>query len=152
MSECLVVLDTNVVLDMLHFDDPIARPLRHALESGRLRGAATLASFDEWQRVLAYPAFALDAGRQAERIARYRAACTFFEAPALAGVPRCADADDQKFLDLAAALGVPLVSKDRAVLALRRRCAPLFPIMTPAAAAGWLIALTRQPGFCAPLR
>jgi len=35
-------------------------------------------------------------------------------------------------------LAVPLVSKDRAVLTLRRRCAPLFPIMRPAAAADWL--------------
>jgi predicted nucleic acid-binding protein len=138
LSERLVVLDTNVVLDMLHFDDPHARPLRHALESGRLRGAATPASFDEWQRVLAYPAFALDAVRQAEGAERYRAACIFFETSSIVGVPRCADADDQKFLDLAAALGVPLVSKDRAVLTLRRRCAPLFPIMTPAAAVDWL--------------
>jgi len=140
LSERLVVLDTNVVLDMLHFDDPLARPLRHALESGRLRGAATQASFDEWQRVLAYPAFALDAERRAEWTERYRTACTFFDVPSIAGVPRCADADDQKFLDLAAALRVPLVSKDRAVLTLRRRCAPLFPIMTPAGAADWLAA------------
>jgi predicted nucleic acid-binding protein len=138
LNERLVVFDTNVVLDMLHFDDPLARPLRRALECGGLRGAATQASFGEWARVLAYPAFALDAARQAEQAGRYRAACAFFDAPAIAGVPRCADADDQKFLDLAAALRVPLISKDRAVLALRRRCASLFPILTPAGAADWL--------------
>jgi hypothetical protein len=31
------VIDTNVVLDLLHFDDATARPLRIALEGGRVR-------------------------------------------------------------------------------------------------------------------
>jgi predicted nucleic acid-binding protein len=51
-------------------------------------------------------------------------------------LPRCSDPDDQKFLALAAAAGAAaLVSKDRAVLKLRRRCAPWFRILTPAEAA-----------------
>ena len=49
----LIVLDTNVVLDLLHFDDALTRPLRTALEAGRLRGAVSEASFTESTRVLA---------------------------------------------------------------------------------------------------
>jgi predicted nucleic acid-binding protein len=58
---------------------------------------------------------------------------------AVSGLPRCSDPDDQKFIELAAAARAgALVSKDRAVLKLRRRCAPWFRVMTPAEAAGWL--------------
>ncbi|MDP1533927.1 MAG: PIN domain-containing protein, partial [Rubrivivax sp.] len=35
------MLDTNVVLDLLHFDDATARPLRDALEDGRVRCMVT---------------------------------------------------------------------------------------------------------------
>ena len=134
----LLVIDTNVVFDLLVFDDPVARPLRQALECGLVRAAATQPGFAEWARVLAYPRFGLDAERQTDLVERYRGMCSLFDAAGPAGAPRCADADDQKFLDLAAHLRVPLVSKDRAVLTLRRRCAPLFPVMTPLEAAAWL--------------
>ena len=59
------MLDTNVVLDLLHFDDATARPLRDALEDGRVCCVVTDATLDEWRRVLAYPGFALAAERQA---------------------------------------------------------------------------------------
>ena len=134
----LIVLDTNVVLDILHFDDTLSRPLRGALETGKLRGAVSEATFGEWTRVLAYPAFRLAAARQAELAAMYRAWCEFFTPPAVTGVARCRDRDDQKFLDLAAGLQIPLVSKDRAVLKLRRRRHPQPRIFTPPDACRWL--------------
>lgn len=134
------MLDTNVVLDLLHFDDATARPLRHALEAGRLHCGVTDATLDEWRRVLGYPDFSLDPARQAALVARYRELSTVIEmGEAVAGLPRCSDPDDQKFIELAAAARAEaLVSKDRAVLKLRRRCAPLFRVMTPAEAAVWL--------------
>lgn len=132
------MIDTNVVFDLLVFGDPAVRSLRQALENGRVRAAATPAGFAEWPRVLAYPRFGLDAESQAGLVERYRGMCFLFDAAGPAGAPRCADADDQKFLDLAAYLRVPLVSRDRAVLKLRRRCAALFPVMTPAEAMAWL--------------
>jgi putative PIN family toxin of toxin-antitoxin system len=136
----LLVLDTNVVLDLLHFDDAMARPLRHALEDGRVRCVVTQATLEEWRRVLAYPEFGLDAARQAGLLARYQALSEMVEAAgAPAGLPNCSDPDDQKFLELAAAARVQgLVSKDRALLKLRRRCAPYFRIMTAAEAVRWL--------------
>lgn len=133
-----VVLDTNVVLDLFHFDDALTRPLRHALETGALRAAASEATFGEWLRVLTYPAFGLSVAHQAGLAARYRAVCAISEGLAATGAPPCRDPDDQKFLDLAARLRVPLVSKDRAVLRLRRRCAPQFTIFTPAEVVAWL--------------
>jgi putative PIN family toxin of toxin-antitoxin system len=138
----LLVIDTNVVLDLLHFDDAIARPLRLALEAGRVRCVASAATLDELQRVLAYPEFGLDAARQAALLTRYRALSeTAKTVEGCAGLPRCSDPDDQKFIELAAAVRAQgLVSKDRAVLKLRRRCAPQFLIMRPDEAVRWLAA------------
>ena len=158
MSKPLLVLDTNVVLDLLHFDDPVARPLRGALEAGRIRCAVSEATLEEWRRVLAYPEFRLDPARQADLFARYQArAETVGDGDARSGslnrgtpvdpglrpvqsrMPRCRDPDDQKFLELAVAgEAQALVSKDRALLRLRRRCAPLFRILMPAEAVHWL--------------
>jgi uncharacterized protein len=73
LSNPFVVIDTNVVLDLLHFDDATARPLRLALEAGRVRCAVTEATLGELRRVLAYPEFGLDEARQAELFARYQA-------------------------------------------------------------------------------
>ncbi|MDP1927207.1 MAG: PIN domain-containing protein [Thiobacillus sp.] len=139
MSKPLLVLDTNVVLDLLYFDDPATRPLLRALESGRVRCGVTDTTFGEWRRVLDYPDFALDPARQTALVARYRELSTVVEqGEAIAGLPRCSDPDDQKFIELAASGAQTLVSKDRAVLKLRRRCAPLFQVMTPAEAVRWL--------------
>jgi predicted nucleic acid-binding protein len=153
-----LVIDTNVVLDLLHFDDVVARPLRLALEAGRVRCVVSPATLDELQRVLAYAEFGLDAARQAGLFARYRALSeTAQTVDVCAGLPHkgtpihyglkpvwnrmplCSDPDDQKFIELAAAVRAQgLVSQDRAGLKLRRRCAPLFRVMGPAEAVRWL--------------
>ena len=140
MNKPLLVLDTNVVLDLLHFDDATARPLRLALETRRLRCAVAEATLEEWRRVLAYPEFGLNPTQQAAQVTRYQALSEMAAAFEVdAGLPLCSDFDDQKFIELAAAVGAQvLVSKDRAVLKLRRRCAPQFRIMTPAEAVRWL--------------
>jgi putative PIN family toxin of toxin-antitoxin system len=140
LAEPLLVFDTNVVLDLLHFDDAAARPLLRALDSGRVRCAVTVATLEEWRRVLAYPDFALDAARQAALLARYQSLVVRLDAIDVpAGLPTCSDPDDQKFLELAAASGAQgLVSKDRALLKLRRRCAPAFWVMPPGEAVRWL--------------
>jgi predicted nucleic acid-binding protein len=159
-----LVIDTNVVLDLLHFDDAAARPLRLALEAGRLRCVVTHSTLEEWRRVLAYPEFGLDPAQQAALVTRYQSMSdvartlemdarlphkgtpihygllpTAGGKPVWSRMPRCSDPDDQKFIELAAAAQAQgLVSKDHAVLKLRHRCAPLFRIMTPEEAAHWL--------------
>ena len=134
------MIDTNVVLDLLHFDDVVARPLRRALEDGHMRCAVSDSTLAEWRRVLAYPEFGLDPARQATLFVRYQALAIKADVVgADVGLPRYGDPDDQQFIELAAAVRAQgLVSKDRAVLKLRRRCAPLFRVMGPAEAARWL--------------
>jgi putative PIN family toxin of toxin-antitoxin system len=136
----LLVIDTNVVLDLLHFDDATARPLRLALEAGRVRCVVSDATLGELRRVLAYPEFGLAEARQAELFARYQTLTVAAAgAAAVPGLPLCSDPDDQKFIELAAAVQAQaLVSKDRAVLKLRRRCAPWFRVMSPAEAVRWV--------------
>ncbi|MGK2952456.1 MAG: putative toxin-antitoxin system toxin component, PIN family [Thiobacillus sp.] len=133
LNKPLWVIDTNVVLDLLHFDDLTARPLRLALEDGRVRCVVSAGTLAEWRRVLAYPEFGLDSAQQATLFARYQALAV--KADAVGGdfgLPRCSDPDDQQFIELAAATAAQgLISRDRAVLKLRRRCAPLFSVMTP---------------------
>lgn len=140
MSKRWLVLDTNVVLDLFHFDDAASSPLRHALENRQVGCLVTPATFDELRRVLAYPAFALDPRRQQAVLNQYAALSNRVDPLQEDTVlPRCSDPDDQKFLALAAAHQAQgLVSKDRAVLKLRRRCASQFRIMEPAEAIRWL--------------
>jgi len=129
-----IVLDTNVWLDLLVFDDPRVAPVRAALASGELVVVSNDDCRAEWCRVLAYPQLRLDPLRQAELRAAYDGLTVPVEAPATNAVPRCADPDDQKFVELASASGASwLLSRDAALLALARRTerAGLFRIATP---------------------
>lgn len=130
MSKSLWVLDTNVVLDLFHFDDVVTRPLRQAFDAGTLPCAASPATLAEWRRVLGYPEFGLGVAAQAALYARYADHIHPHPDGAAVRLPRCRDADDQKFLQLAARCGAVLVSKDRALLALARRVSG-FAIFTP---------------------
>ena len=51
----VLVLDTNIALDVFVFQDPAADALRSAMEAGHTRWIATDAMRDELQRVLDYP-------------------------------------------------------------------------------------------------
>jgi putative PIN family toxin of toxin-antitoxin system len=120
------VLDTNVTLDLLHFQDPAVAAIDAAVRAGRLAVMTSAACTEELRRVLAYPEFGLDEAGRATLLARYRALARMSEMPGSQPprLPRCADADDQKFLDLAWHCGAALlVSKDKAILRLARRMA-----------------------------
>lgn len=133
------VLDTNVVLDLLHFADPLALPILQALETERIECRASAATLAELQRVLGYPEFGLDVQGRQEILARYQALAPGIEAPPAVDLPRCRDADDQKFLDLAVMAGAGvLVSKDRALLKLAGRGRLPFRILSPQQAAAEL--------------
>ncbi len=119
-----VVVDTNVALDLLIFSDPRTAPLRTLLAQGRLDWIATQVMRDELERVLAYPHivsrmdfYRVDA---AQVLAAFDAQARLVDiAPRVAYV--CKDADDQKFIDLAAAHRAILLSKDKAVICMRKR-------------------------------
>jgi putative PIN family toxin of toxin-antitoxin system len=122
-----LVLDTNVVLDAWLFDDAAATPLREPLVRGELRWLATAAMRDELLHVLAYPHLTAQAASRGHTpqdvLAAFDRHAELVEAPATAPLLRCRDPDDQKFIDLALAHRSFLISKDKAVLALRRRLA-----------------------------
>ena len=124
MASQLLVLDTNIVLDLFVFSDEAAQPVRSGLEDGALRWLATGAMRDELERVLAYaqivPRLAFHGLTAADVLTIFDRHSERIDVPAKAPVT-CKDADDQKFIDLAVAHGATLLSKDRAVLALKKR-------------------------------
>jgi len=124
-----VVLDTNVVLDLLVFNDPLVQPIRQLLAQGQLRWIADEAQRIELGRVLTY-------SKVAPRVAFYektaQSVLAAFDA-AVQMVPMapkvrftCTDPDDQHFLDLAAQHRALLISKDKAVLKQRKRLGTWF--------------------------
>ena len=120
----LIVIDTNIVLDMFVFNDAAAAPIRQGLQAGEIVWLATSPMRDELARVLAYP-------KIITRLIFYRLAADdvlasfdlharLVDVAFRAGLT-CSDADDQKFIDLAVAHGALLLSKDKAVISMAKR-------------------------------
>ena len=133
INEMVVVLDSNIWIDILVFDDPASRPIRAALERGELDVVIDPPCLVELERVLDYPQFvrfAVDKQQALAQTAKWTRsispaaetlAMQLAERPRPV-LPRCSDRDDQKFLELAAASGAAwLVTKDKALLKLHRR-------------------------------
>jgi putative PIN family toxin of toxin-antitoxin system len=132
-----VVLDTNVLVSLYVFGDSRFAPLRARIESGEWQAISNDACFEEFRRVLGYAMFTLTEPQQEAALAAYGAVATQFAEPptvAAAPLPRCADRDDQKFLELARDSSADwLVTADKALLKLARRdrLRGLFRILTP---------------------
>ena len=128
-----LVLDTNVVIDWLVFDDPFMNPLRFGVRDGQVTVVTHLPAIDELKRVLAYPQLKLSEERQHTVFSRYQLQTNVAEMPPAftlknlllpGGFPRCRDRDDEHFLALAFhARANALVSRDNAVLGLKTRAA-----------------------------
>lgn len=135
------MLDTQVCLDLWLFGDPRAGRLREALAAGALHAVRDAATRAEWLRVLRYRALALDETARARLRHAYDARLQPWPAAGTAPrpqppLPRCADPDDQKFLQLAYDCGAAaLFTRDAALLRLARRVAAQgrFAILSPAA-------------------
>mgnify|MGYP002336251233 CR=1 FL=1 len=135
-----LVVDTNVVLDLLHFLDPAAMRIRQTLDACRAQCYASSNTLAELSRVLSYPKFGLAPRAQTALLTQYHLWIDGVTnvTPTHPALPRCADPDDQMFLELAASVPAHfLVSKDKAVLALRRSVSG-FKILTPEEAAKFL--------------
>jgi putative PIN family toxin of toxin-antitoxin system len=126
-----LVLDTNIVLDWLVFDNAFMNVLRDRVNDRRVVVITYQAAIDELQRVLGYPALRLPAAKQAAILSEYRTRSEAVSMPTgftgdklllPPGFPRCRDRDDQHFLALAFhASADALVSRDKAVLKLTKR-------------------------------
>ena len=132
----MIVLDTNIALDLLLFADPATQPLSQLLASRQKQWVATVPMRDELARVLDYPLLAARLLKQQQTAGQLLA---LWDAqvqlqPVAAKAPyTCKDADDQKFIDLAVAHRAPLLSKDRAVLSMAKRLLTLGVVV----ASGW---------------
>jgi len=125
-----VVLDTQIVMDWLVFNEPGVMPIVARVESRHLLWTATPPMKAEMLHVLGRGV----AARYEPDMDRIQAAfeqhCELVDPPVLGMArPRCSDEDDQKFIDLALHLAALeptiLISRDRAVLKVAKRAARL---------------------------
>ena len=137
------VLDTNTVLDMLLFEDPAAAALAQAVQAHQVRWIGTARMRDELAGVLQRPRM----GRwtppeRAAAILAFADQCmVVVPAPAATDAPRCRDAADQIFIDLAWADRTEwLLTRDKALLKLARVArARAVQVCSPAAwSAAWM--------------
>jgi uncharacterized protein len=128
-----LVLDTNVVIDWLVFDDPFMAPLREGVPAGRVEVVSHPPAIEELRRVLAYQSLKLDEARQTAIFERYLSQTRIPTLPIdftprrlllPMGFPRCRDRDDEHFIALAFHTKADaLVSRDDAVYGLKSRAA-----------------------------
>jgi putative PIN family toxin of toxin-antitoxin system len=133
----VIVIDTNVCLDLFVFKDPRWADLLAALESGAVEAITRADCRDEYNIVLHYKHLPLDDDSRPLAAARFDQLIKVV-APPVSGVrlPVCTDRDDQKFLELARdANAHALITKDKALLKLARRLAKagMFKVMVPEA-------------------
>ena len=127
------VIDTNVVLDLIYWEDPHSEDLRRALEEGRIHALRSGEAVMELAEVLSRPAFTGDEDEAARLAALW---CSMSvpvdeekirEAADVITV-QCRDPLDQKFFTLTLAGGAKLlVSKDKLVLKDGRRWRKVVP-------------------------
>lgn len=131
-----VVLDSNVWIDILVFDDPATRPIAQALIERRIEAVIDARCRGELARVLDYPQFERFAVDKAAALAQVETWTTSIAIPddvdplsdePVTRLPQCRDRDDQKFLELAHRAHADwLVSKDKEVLRMAKRIARDF--------------------------
>ncbi len=120
-----IVVDTQVIMDWLVFNDPRVQALATALGAGALRWLVAPAMRDEIRHVLGRGVAARYAPDLALIEARFDAHSEAVEAAEPSPRLVCRDPDDQKFIDLALARGARwLVSRDKALLTLAKRAKP----------------------------
>lgn len=145
-SATFVVIDTNVLLDWLVFEDPSASPVAAVLRAGEMRWIATQPMLDELADVLQRAGFERWQMRAATAMSRALQECERVAHPPVPPAIQlhCTDPDDQKFIDLA--LTHParwLLSRDKALLRLARKARLRgVEILTPAA---WAAARSTPP-------
>ena len=146
-----IVLDTNVWLDWLVFEDASVTPLKVAHIASRLEIIRSLPGEAELERVLAYKAIEplVGAALRPMLMTEMRRVSRLHDGSTRDGcLPQCRDADDQPFLELARDSGaVALITKDRDLLELARakHRVTAFRIVTPKQFVAHIAALLEAP-------
>jgi predicted nucleic acid-binding protein len=127
-----LVIDTNVALDLLVFNEPShaeqMAPLRQALSDGKCQWLSCPPMREELARVLNYPKLAPRVtyyGLTTDSVLQAYDAWVHMQVLPPRAPFACSDTDDQIFIDLAVAHRCPLLSKDAAVLSMHKRLATL---------------------------
>ena len=123
-----LVLDTNIWLDWLVFEDTGIAHIRQLQGAGHVEILIDAACEAEFAEVITrkFQKKTLDAQAQAAALAQLRRLSKRVDmtlsTPERARLPQCHDPDDQKFLELAFSAGADiLITKDRALLDVYRR-------------------------------
>ena len=124
----MLILDTNIILDLFVFNDPELVSLKPALlaglESKQLNWIATTDMRIELERVLTYPKItprmAFYQVTADDVLDKFDQLATLVD-PAPKAKWICKDPDDQRFIDLAVQHQATLLSKDQAVLCMAKR-------------------------------
>ena len=118
-----VVLDTNILLDILVFDDQRAHPLRAALEAQLIDAVATQNTVDEFLDVIGRSQFGLSVEQQKLIALQWKGWARLIADQEVIIAPwKCKDRDDQVFINLAYSLRpATLISKDKQVLKIAKR-------------------------------
>jgi len=132
----LLVIDTNVCLDLFVFEDPRWAALLAALQDGRLRAVTSVSCRAEWLAVLQYTHLPVNELNRGSIMAAFDQLIKCAE-PAMTRtekLPVCSDPDDQKFMELARdSKAAYLLTKDKALLKCAKKVAHsgLFQILLP---------------------
>ena len=149
MKPLKIVMDTNIVMDMLHFNNRHTTALKTAVQKGLVTCYSDTECMAELERVTGYPEFGLDQPGRDVLMLNYRSFVVLCESQADENylLPRCRDADDQKFLILAARCQADmLLTRDKLLLRLarHRHKPPPFAILTAEAACPQLLQLASE--------
>ncbi len=136
------VLDTNVLVSALLFDQGRLSWLRPCWQQGQLAPVLAEPTARELLRVLAYPKFRLQAAERERLLEDLLPWCESWTAAIPCSAYRVRDPHDQVFLDLALAAATPvLVTGDADLLALQETV-PALQILAPADLHSWLSSST----------
>jgi uncharacterized protein len=148
-----VILDCNVWLDWLLFNDSCVQWARQLQSDGAINLIATEPMRSELLDVLQRPSVGLKFISRSSfhtieaMMTEFDSRITLLPAPELAtslALPQCKDKDDQMFVELAVSSQAMLVTKDRALLALASKLRKFHQISvgTPLAISKLLVAST----------
>ena len=118
-----LVLDTNVILDLLVFQDPAAEVIQMVLDARLVEAVRTDASMLELMNVIQRPNFKLSKEQQQIILKQWESSSRLLGTANMTQAPfTCRDPDDQVFIDMAYSIRPALLlSKDLRVLELQSR-------------------------------
>lgn len=120
MAITTLVLDTNIVLDLLVFQDPRADWIRDGITQGQFELIYSSEMLLELTEVIARPQFAQHSNDQSTLLSVWTQMAIHKPTPPRCSY-RCDDPDDQPFIDLAYHYRPSqLMTKDRKILQMQR--------------------------------